>query len=311
LQAERNLSGDDALMQTLGQNFEEIGVAIAQHWHFPDVLQHCMAPTQSKVPPRASANAEGWFQMVSLFARRVSDALFRLPEGRERTEINSIMNFFHQALQLKNDETHEWIDNAMQETDTLLTNLMHPLNLEQARITLRKSSEKVLDSLSSQDSLNKGNDGKKPIELIHQALRMLHAEYEFDLTMLCLPSGSAGLVGVSGVGRNANQVTPKFRCAGPKLDLFQVIMSKKIDLYVADVRAPNYAKLIPEWFPGLVGAQSFLALSLVHEGKFLGLLYGDYSSPRPTPPHEKTEGAAQKWRQQLIAALLAGKPGAH
>ncbi len=310
LQAEQNLSEDDALIQTLGQSFEAISVSLAQHWHFPDILQHCVAPTQSKVPPRASPNAEGWFQMCSLFARRVTDAIFRLPEGRERAEIGTALNFFHQALQLKNDETQEWIDTALQETDVFLSNLMHPMNVTQARVALRKASEKVLDSLSSQDSLNKGgkSDGKKPIELIHQALRMIHEEYQFDFTLLCLPSGSAGLVGVSGVGRNANQVTPKFRCAGPKLDIFQVIMSKKIDLYVADVRAQNYAKLIPDWFPALVGAQSFLCLSLVHEGKFLGLLYGDYSNPHPTLPHEKTEGAVQKWRQQLVTALLAGKP---
>lgn len=313
LQADQNLSEDDALIQTLGQSFEAISVSLTQHWHFPDILQHCVAPTQSKVPPRASANAEGWFQLVSLFARRVCDAIFRLPEGRERAEISTTMNFFHQALQLKNDETQEAIDAALQETDVFLGNLMHPMNVAQARVVLRKSSEKVLDSLSSQDSLNKSgkSDGKKPIELIHQALRMIHEEYGFDFTLLCLPSGSAGLVGVSGVGRNANQVTPKFRCAGPKLDIFQVIMSKKLDLYVADVRAQNYAKLIPDWFPALVGAQSFLCLSLIHDGKFLGLLYGDYTTPHATPPREKTEGAVAKWRQQLITALLAGKPGAH
>jgi HD-like signal output (HDOD) protein len=312
LQAEHNLSEDDALIQVLGQSFEDVSVSLTQHWHFPDIVQHCIAHTQSKVPPRATANAEGWFQMCSLFARRVSDAIFRLPEGRERADINSTMNFFHQALQLKHDETQEWIDTALQETDVFLSNLMHPMSVAQARVVLRKSSEKVLDSLSSQDSLNnKGSGGKKPIDLIHQALRMIHEEYGFDFTLLCLPSGSAGLVGVSGVGRNANQVTPKFRCAGPKMDIFQVIMSKKIDLYVADVRAQNYSRLIPDWFPALVGAQSFLCLSLVHEGKFLGLLYGDYTTPHPTPPKEKTEGAVQKWRQQLLTALLAGKPGAH
>ena len=95
---------------------------------------------------------------------------------------------------------------------------------------LRKASEKVLDSLSSQDSLNKGagNDGKKPIEMIHQALRMIHSEYGFDLTLLCLPSGSAGRGrACPELAAMPIQVTPKFRCAGPRLDIFQVIMSKK------------------------------------------------------------------------------------
>jgi HD-like signal output (HDOD) protein len=312
LQAEKNLSEDDALVQTLGQTFETLNGEIAKHWNFPDVLENSAALTEGKAPPRAAANAESWYQLSSLFAHKVTHALFRLPAGRDKAAIIQEMNYFHQALSLKNDETQQWIDDALVETDNFLSNLMHPINVAQARVVLRKSSEKVLDSLSSQDSLNRGkSDEKKPIELIHQALRMIHSEYEFDFTLLCLPSGSAGLVGVSGVGRNANQVTPKFRCAGPKLDIFQVVMSKKIDLYVADVRAPSYSKLMPEWFGTLVGAPSFMVWSLVHDGKFLGLLYGDYSKPHPTQPKEKTEGSVAKWRQQLVDALQANKPGAH
>lgn len=312
LQAEKNLSQDDAMIEILGESFESLAAQIASHWNFPDVLAHSVAPMQGKVPPRASPNAEGWFQLCSLFSHRVTDALFRLPEGRERTEINQNLNFFHQALQLKHDEVQQWIDETFMEADTMLQSVLPEMTVAQARVLLRKASEKVLDSLSSQDSLNKsGNEGKKPIDLIHQALRMIHSEYDFDLTLLCLPSGSTGVVGVSGVGRNANSVTPKFRCTGPRLDIFQVIMSKKVDLYVSDVRAPAYAKLIPEWYPGLVGGNSFMVLSLVHEGKFLGLVYGDYSTTHPVAPKEKTEGAVAKCRQQLVAALLAGKPGAH
>ncbi len=312
LQAEKNLSADDALLQILGQSFESLSTQIAEHWQFPDGLSQSVAPTQGRVPPRASANADGWFQLCSLFSFRISNALFRLPEGREKTEINQEINFFNQALQLKADEVMQWINDAIMETDNFLANIMHPTDVAQARIILRKTSEKVLDLLSSQDSLNKGANGKnaakKPIDVIHQALRIIHNEYDFDLTLLCLPSGSAGLVGVSGLGRNAHQIMPKFRCTGPKPDLFQVISAKKMDLYVPDVKSPTYARLLPEWYPGLVGANSFLIWSLVYEGNFLGLLYGDYSQPHPTPPQEKTPGTIARWRDQLLITLLASKP---
>jgi HD-like signal output (HDOD) protein len=311
LQADKNLSEDEAISETLGVTFEEIGLAIAQHWNLPDVLLQCLTPNVGKVPPRASPNALGWHQLCSMFARRITDAMFRLPEGRERMEINQNLNFFHRALSLRNTETQEWIDQALQDTDTILAELGFPCNVESARVLLRKASERVLDTISSQDSLTKAgadSDAKKPIDLIHQALRMIHSEYSFDLTLLCLPSGSSGLVAVSGVGRNANQVTPKFRCGGPKPDIFQLIASKKADMFIADVHNPSYAKLIPDWYPSLVGAESLMVSSLVHEDKFLGLLYGDYSLAHPDTPHETNEGAGQKWREQLIAALLAGKP---
>lgn len=308
LQAAENLSEDDAVEKTLGVSFEMIGTAIAEHWKLPDVIGQSLAPKIDKVPPRVSPNsALGWHQLCSVFARRITDALFRLPEGKDKIEIKQNLNFFHQALLLKNDEVLEWIERALTDTNTLLAELAFPCNVEDARSLLRKASERVLDSLSSQDSLTKGHhgDAKKPIEIIHHALRMIHDEFNFDLTILCLPSGS-GLVAVAGVGRNVNQVTPKFRCSGAKLDIFQLIMTKKVDMYIADVHAPTYAKLLPDWYGELIGAKSFSIFSLVHEEKFLGLLYGDYSEAHPVAPQEKTQGSVKKWRDQLLAALLVG-----
>lgn len=311
LQAEKNLSEDEAVAETLGKTFDEIGLAIAHHWNLPDVIQQSMTPSVSKMPPRPSPNALGWHQVCALFARHITDAVFRHPENREKAEIHQNVNFFHHALLLKNDETHEWVDQALEDTNTLLSELAFPCNVEQAQALLRKASERVLDTLSSQDSLTKSSpkgDEKKPIEIIHQALRSIHDEFGFDLTLLCLPNGPAALVAVSGVGRNANQVTPKFRCSGAKADIFRLVMTKKVDMYVADVHAPSYAKLLPDWYLDAVGGNSFLALSLVHEGKFLGLLYGDYSAVHPEAPKEKNEGAVQKWRNLIIAALQAGTP---
>ncbi len=312
LQATENLSEDDAIARTLGMSFEEIGAAITERWNFPDVIQQSLASKIDKVAPRVSPNsALGWHQLCSVFARRVTDALFRMPEGQDKIDIKQTLNFFHQGLLLKNDEVLEWIERALVDTNTLLAELAFPSNVEIARSMLRKASERVSDSLSSQDSLIKGqlSDGKKPIEIIHLALRMIHDEYGFDLTVLCLPSGSGGLVAIAGLGRNVNQVTPKFRCNSTKVDIFQLITAKKVDMYIADVHAPSYVKLLPEWYGELVGAKSFSVFSLVHDEKLLGFLYGDYSVARPSAPREKTPGTVKKWRDQLVAALLVGTPG--
>lgn len=311
LQAERNLTEDEAITISLGLSFEEIGKILAHQWHLPDVLTQSLSATVDKAPPRAASNAQGWHPVCSLFSRLITDAIFRMPEGRDKIAISHDLNFFHQALSLKNDETYEWIEGTLAELDSKLTDMGFACNVAQARHLLRKSSEKVLDSLSSQDSLTKANPrsgGKKPIDMIHQALRMLHDEFEFDLALLCLPSGAGSLVAVSGVGRNANQIAPKFRCGGQRPDIFRLVMGKKVDLYVGDVSNPTYSRLLPEWYHSVVGGKSFLVWSLLHEGKFLGLLYADYSNPHPETPFEKTEGEAQKWRDVLVAALHSTAP---
>lgn len=309
LQAEKNLTEDDAVELTLGMSFEAIGAAIARHWCLPDVLQNSLAPEIGKAPPRAAANALAWHQLCSSFCRRVTEALFRLPENRERVEINREIEFFRGALRLRDDEVREWIERCLQETDTLLAEMAFPCTVEQARTLLRKASERVLDVLSSGDSLTKNKysvDGRTPVEVIQYVLRLIHDRYDFDHTLLCLPDGSSGLAAIAGVGKNASQVTSRFRCSGPKPDLFRAIVARKLDTFVADVNAPAYAKLLPAWYHELVGAHSFVILPLITGGKLLGILYGDYSEPRASAPHGMAEGLMLDWRQQLIHALQSG-----
>ncbi len=309
LQAERNLAEDEAIALTLGISLEAIGAAIARHWCLPDVLQNSLAPDIGKAPPRSAANAAAWHQFCSSFCRRVTDALFRLPENRERVEINCEIEFFRGALHLKDGEVWEWIEKCLQDTDSLLAEMAFPCNVEQARTLLRKGSERVLDVLAAGDSLTKDKnriDGRTPVEVIQNVLRLIHDKHSFDRTLLCLPDSSSGLVAIAGVGKNASKVTAKFRCSGPKPDLFRAIMARKQDVFIADAKSPTYAKLIPPWYSELVGAQSFVMLPLMSEGKVLGLIYGDYSEPHPSAPPELAEGSMQEWRDQLSQALRSG-----
>lgn len=307
LRAENNLSEEDAVAQILGIRYDAIGAEIGAHWNLPDVLQQSLAVKTSKAPPRAVANAIGWHQLCSLFSRNITDVLFRSPEASEKMEIAQNINFFRQALLLKDDEINLWIEKALEETGILLAELAFPCDVEEARSMLRKASERVMDVLSSQDSLTKSNPNgeKKPVEIIQQKIRLIHDAFGFDLTLLCLPNGSSGLVAIAAVGRNANQTAAKFRCQGAKPDIFRLITAKKVDLYVADIGSPSYANFIPEWYSELVGARSFLIMSLVHKGQFLGMLYGDYTTARASSPPELTEVRVQEWRTQLMEVLQA------
>lgn len=309
LQAADNLTEDEAVTRALGINYGDIGAAIVHHWNLPDGLQASLSPDVGKSPPRGAANAVAWHQLCALFCRHVTDTLFRQPEGREKIEIAHEIEFFKGALHLRDDEAREWIDKSLADTDALLTELAFPCNVAQARTLLRKASERVLDLLSAQDSLTKDSNnllGKTPIEIIQHILRLMHDKYGFDRTVLCLPDGPNRLVAIAGVGRNASQVVAKFKCHGPKLDIFRVIMSKKVDMFVADVRTPAYAKLLPEWYAEVGSACAFQMLALVGEGQLLGMIYGDYAEPHPEAPPDLAQSPMREWREQLMMALRSG-----
>jgi HD-like signal output (HDOD) protein len=308
LQAEENLTEDEAVAKILGVGFEEMGAAIARHWNLPIAIENSLAAKIDRIRPRLPHNL-GWNQQCAVFSRFVTNVLFRLPENQERVELDNNLRIFSPALKLKNDETLEWIQKSLEETDALLTGVGFPCNIGQARKLLRRSSERVLDRLSSHDSLTKKDvfdPGKRiPVEVFQQALRVLHDAFGFDRTLLCLALGDKDLVGVAGVGSNALQVAAKFRLRGAKPDIFRLIMNKQADLYVADSAAPAVAEYIPDWYREQVNARAFMLLSLAHEGQPLGLLYGDYSyPPAASPQNLATQENVKKCREQIRLTLL-------
>lgn len=309
LQAENNLTEDEAVTQILGASFEEMGAAISRHWNLPSSIEEGIAIRIDRMRPRMPRNL-GWHQLCALFSRRVTDALFRLPENQEKTEIDNNIRFFSASLQIKEDDIQEWIDKALKETNALLEEIAFPCNVTQARNLLRKSSERVVDRLSPQHSLTKKDitqpNKKTPVEIIQQALRVIHDAYGFDRTLLCLPEGASDLAAVVGVGRDTLRIAAKFRCCGDEADIFRLVLDRQVDMYIADTSAPAVAEYIPYWYSELIGAPSFMLLSLTHEGMELGLLYGDYAEPpAESPQNISAQENVKKWREQIQTALLS------
>ena len=172
---------------------------------------------------------------------------------------------------------------------------------------MRKASERVLDLLSAQDRLTQASklaDGRKPVDIFQQVLRQFHDKFEFDRSLLCLPDGSSGLVAVAGVGRNAAAVAARFRCQGTKPDIFRLVFNKQLDLYIADTQADTYARHLPEWYAGQVGAQSIMLLTVADKGQPQALLYGDYASARAKAPTDMANDVElNNWRAQLASVL--------
>jgi HD-like signal output (HDOD) protein len=307
LMAGSNLAESEAVLPTLGVSYEQIGHAIAEHWSLPDVLLNSMHPAPLKAPPRGAPNAFAWYQYCSIFSRRVTEAVFRLPEKRERVEIGRHIDFFREALRLREDEARELIARCLEETGAALSGMAFPCDIGQARDLLRKESERVTDVLSSKDSLAQDSaklNGRAPIEAIQHVLRLIHDKYHFDHTLVCLPEGPNRLEAVAGVGKNAAAVISRFRFDGDSPDLFRAVQKRRLDTFIADVRLPVYAKLVPQWYHEVVGAATVVLLPLEVGGKCIGLVCCDYLEVHDSAPPGLAQGDMRKWRDLLTAVLL-------
>ena len=313
LQNEQNITQDEAVLQTLGVSFEEIGASIAQHWNLPDSLQNALAPDTTMLPPSAAAaDIMSWLQMCSLFCRRTTEVLFRLPENQQSIGLSDQISFFQKSLKLNERSTLELINKCLLETDEILASMNFPGNVEEARSVLRKSSERAMDLLSSQDTLTKemkDGSGQSPIETVKHYMRLIHDHCHFDSTVICLPSGSAGLQVIAGVGKNVNSVAMKIRGVGMKKDIFQAVMSRKADVFIGDLDNTPYAALIPAWYSETVSAKSFVLLSLASDDKLVALIYCDYAKPVATLPPEVKDESMKEWREKLLEVLKYGPKG--
>jgi HD-like signal output (HDOD) protein len=306
LQADHNLSEDDAVQQTLGVRFDELGAAIARHWQFPDVLQKSLQSGVEKIPSRAAASSHEWHQHCAGFARSVTDALFRKPRHQTRGAIATAIQNYRTVLHLKDHEVNLLIEHTIAQCEASLLPDISAANFTNAGHILRRSSERVTDWLSSQDSLTKTvdkNSQKTKVDVIYQILRNIHDEFHFDMTLLCIPNGFNELVAVAGVGRNANQIMSRFRCNGLRDDIFRLVAAKTIGLYVSDVEHGPYSRFTPSWYMPLVGARSLYLMSLMKNGEPLGILYGDFTLQKNAGPAGLDGKKMRQWRNDLINVL--------
>lgn len=304
LQIGKNMAEEAAAAEVMGTGFAEISAAIARHWSLPEVLQESLAPITGEAPP-VPVTALGWNQCCTSFARRAMDSVFRLPEEQGRIELARAIDFFRGALSLKESEVHEWmVDKVLEETDALLAEMSFPCRVEDARRLLCEANGRVRDAASAQEAPALGGDElaeKTQAEIIQQVLRLIHDEYGFDLTLLCLPDGASELRAIAGVGRDVDRISAAFHCRGAASDIFRLVTAKQADMYIADAKAPSVARFIPNWYLEEVGARSFLLASLVCEGQCVGLLYGGYAEARPTLIKQNLKAC----RERLIKALVS------
>ena len=309
LMAERNLTENEAVIQALGVSFDDIGAAIARHWGLPDVLLNSLTLGNAKAPSQSAYNAMVWYQLCSLFCRRIVEILFRLPENSEKAEIKNCTNHFHKVLQLNEKDVIAVIEKCLLETDASLAGTTFNCNVEEARNILRKASERAWDILPSKDSLVKdrsGGTGQAPIDLIKHILCLIHMHCNFDCTLVCMTIGSSGLVVIAGIGKNAGQLASRFRSSEFRHDIFREITVHNNDIFVADVSSSAYAEKISDWYHKFASARSFAILPLVSDGRLLGMVYGDYSKPHSHAPSRMAEEDILEWRDKLTNTLKSG-----
>jgi serine/threonine protein kinase len=142
-------------------------------------------------------------------------------------------------------------------------------------------------------------------DVLRITLETMYRAMGFERVLLCLKDPKSGVMaGRFGFGADTNEVARKFRI--PLADapnVFQLAISKGVDIIIADIDDPKIAGKIPDWYRKTVIARTFVLLPLLIKGNAVALIYCDRDKPGSIVIPEKELSLLKTLRNQALLAI--------
>lgn len=186
--------------------------------------------------------------------------------------------------------------------DTVLPELGEPGELDAnglpdaAQDILAAGIQDISNSLVDDFSLN---------DVLRITLETMYRAMGFQHVLLCLKDPKSGfMVGRFGFGADTNELARKFRFPlGDAPNVFQLAISKGLDIIIADIDDPKIAGKISDWYRKIVIAKTFVLLPLLIKGKAVGLIYCDRDKAGSIVIPEKELSLLKTLRNQALLAI--------
>ena len=297
------LDEQTASHRVLGANYDELGLAIAKHWHFPPAILHAMTPLGAATLKKPGANENDRLQVVANMARDLHRSIAGKPAEEQAQSLDTLFLRYRDAVQISHDGLMETARKAAQtlRNETAVLNvdirkspLMQQLLQDPAAETTQDApvmpeTPEATDANEATSVLALGMQDMTALMLgqyhladIFKLLAELFYRTElFDDVVVCvLDRASQSLIGRVSLGRNAAQMRNGFRIPltfAP--DVFHAATANGQDILISDATAANIRTRIPEWYAHVFNAQkpahAFLLLPVMVNNKPLGLIYAD------------------------------------
>jgi len=114
-------------------------------------------------------------------------------------------------------------------------------------------------------------------DILRIILETMYRAMGFKRVLLCLKDARAGqMVGRFGFGPDTAELVKNFRFPIANTpDVFQLAISKSLDIIITDVDDPKIAERVPKWFRERMTAKTFVLFPLCIKGNPLALIYCD------------------------------------
>ncbi len=98
-----------ASRSVLGLSFQDLGIAIAKEWSFPETIIRSMCPLSGETPPKSEIELEK-IRLLACFANELSQLIATHSAGDLSTALEKLKARFAKVLEFTDKELHELVD---------------------------------------------------------------------------------------------------------------------------------------------------------------------------------------------------------
>lgn len=194
------------------------------------------------------------------------------------------------------DTIRDPLEDVFSETAALAAAEDSPETERSAESTLTAGIQDITNTLVEDYNLN---------DILRIILETMYRGMGFNHVLLCTRDlGTNSMRARFGFGADTDKLLKTFAFplkASP--DVFQLVIEKNVDLFIADTNADNIRARIPEWHRHNVRAETFMLLPITIEGKGIGLFYADCAKAGQLQIQPRHLNLLKTLRNQAVLAI--------
>jgi serine/threonine protein kinase len=337
---ERGEDQDKASMKVLGVTYSQLGVSVAQSWHFPPRLIAGMRKLTDKKIHSTHSDLESLTVTVNL-AHELCDIAATTPVSDKKKLLINLTKRYENAFNLTERElTHavkaglselmlrtsimgistakntflenvrKWIDDNKPEESAVevrmdnlegITQLDETISLESM---VRHSPEEELGA-GIQDVTSTLMGEYNLNDVLQMILEAIYRGIGFSRAIILIRDNKQNLMAARfGFGAEINAVIQRFRFSLTSVpDAFHLSIEKGLDIAIEDTHSPNIAGKIPTWYRDTINAPCFILLPIMVKEKAIGLIYADMVEAHSLNLSQQQLSLLRTLRNQAVLAI--------
>lgn len=336
---EQGETEDRASYKVLGISYHDLGIEIAKQWNFPQRIIAGMAKLSGDKIPKPNNELDNLAVTVNLANDLCHIARNGKPEDKPKA-LKSLSTRYAQAFPISEQELGKALEKGLADLATRAsvvggaiykTSMMKRINRWSGATTIdpnataigleaesdhvsAPSSEAMIQRITESESLlssgiqdvtNALVEDIKLNDLIQMVLETMYRGLGFDHVLVMVRDmKTQKMVARFGFGAGVESILPRFQFAlSNQQDVFQLAVSKGLDILIEDVNAPNMSGKIPSWYAQLMKNNTFILLPVMVNKNPVGLFYADMKDANAMKMSEKQHASLRTLRNQVVLAI--------